>query len=130
MKKTVFNVSALTAMLLPAVAFAQNFNYVNTWVNELIFWLRESITVITILLTVFFLYNVLRFIMNKDPAKSADLRKIMINGLIGLFVSVAVWGIIALAGNITGVNTSGGDQSAVLTCPPGLSYSQSSGVCQ
>ena len=130
MKKTVFNVSALTAMLLPAVAFAQNFTYVNTWVNQLIYWLRLSITVITILMTVFFLYNVLRFIMNKDPAKAKDLRSIMINGLIGLFVSVAVWGIIALAGNITGVSTNGGNSSATIVCPPGLTYVPSSGVCQ
>jgi hypothetical protein len=130
MKKAVFNFSALTALLLPAVAFAQSFTYVNTWINQGIFWLRLSITIITILMTVFFLYNVLRFIMNKDPAKSADLRKIMINGLIGLFVSVAVWGIIGLAGNITGVSTNGSSDGAPsITCPPGLTYNPSTGVC-
>jgi hypothetical protein len=130
MKKAVFNFSALTALLLPAVAFAQSFTYVNTWLNQGIYWLRLSITIITILMTVFFLYNVLRFIINKDPAKSADLRKIMINGLIGLFVSVAVWGIIGLAGNITGVSTDGSNDGAPgITCPPGLTYNSSTGVC-
>ena len=132
MKKTIFNVSGLTALLLPAIAFAQqaNFNYVNSWLNQGLYWLRLSITVIMILMTIFFLVNVLRFIMNKDPSKAADLRKIMINGLIGLFVSVAVWGIINLAGSITGINTTtSGNQSPGVTCPPGLSYNSGTGTC-
>lgn len=132
MKKTIFNVSALTAVLAPAMAFAQsaNFNYVNSWLNQGLYWLRLSITVIMILMTVFFLYNVLRFIINKDPAKAGDLRKTMINGLIGLFVAVAVWGIINLAGSITGINTTNtGNQSPNVTCPPGLYYSPGTGTC-
>jgi uncharacterized membrane protein YfcA len=130
MKKAVFNFSALTALLVPALAFAQtpSFNYVNSWLSEGEYWLRESITIITILLTVFFLYNVLRFVMNKDPAKSADLRKIMINGLIGLFISVAVWGIIGLASSITGVG--GNQQSAQVTCPPGETYVTADHICE
>ncbi len=128
MKKTIFNVSALTAVLVPAMAFAQNFTYVNGWISEGLTLLRLAITVITILMTVFFLYNVLRFIMNKDASKVADLRKAMINGLIGLFVSVAVWGIIGLAANITGVNTTNTGGSPNVTCPPGL-HAQSNGLC-
>ncbi|MDB5188704.1 MAG: hypothetical protein JWM92_302 [Candidatus Nomurabacteria bacterium] len=131
MKKTVFNVSALTALLVPAMAFAQNFVYVNTWLNQGIYWLRLSITVIMILMTVFFLYNVLRFIMDKGekPEDTANKRKTMINGLIGLFISVAVWGIINLAGSITGVDTNQQGVSPNVTCPPGLRYIPQTGVC-
>ncbi len=129
MKKAVFNFSALTALLMPAMAFAQtaNFTYVNSWLNQGLYWLRLSITVIMILMTVFFLINVLRFIMNKDAGKTAELRQTMINGLIGLFVSVAVWGIISLAGNISGVNTT--TSSPNVTCPPGLDYNTATGTC-
>jgi len=129
MKKSVFNFSALTALLMPAMAFAQtaNFTYVNSWLNQGLYWLRLSITVIMILMTVFFLINVLRFIMNKDAGKTAELRQTMINGLIGLFVSVAVWGIISLAGNISGVNTT--TSSPNVTCPPGLDYNTATGTC-
>ncbi|MEO5646054.1 MAG: hypothetical protein ABIO57_03245 [Candidatus Paceibacterota bacterium] len=127
MKKAVFNVSALSAVLLPAVAFAQNFNYINSFVGQGLVYLRLAVTVLTILMTVFFLYNVLRFIMNTDASKVADLRKAMINGLIGLFVSVAVWGIIHLAGTITGVDTMSG--SPAVTCPPGLTYNPTAGTC-
>jgi hypothetical protein len=51
MKKTIFNASALTALLVPAMAFAQgapNFTYVNSWLNQALYWLRLSITVIMI----------------------------------------------------------------------------------
>jgi hypothetical protein len=132
MKKAIFNGSALTALLVPALALAQgtpNFNYVNSWLNEALYWLRLSITIITILMTVFFLYNVLLFIINKDPGKTADLRKAMINGLIGLFISVAVWGIIRLAGSITGVDTTSSSQETTITCPPGLTYNTATSTC-
>jgi uncharacterized protein YqgC (DUF456 family) len=131
MKKAIFNVSTLVALLVPAMAFAQvpSFVYLNTTVNEGLTLLHVAITVITILLTVYFLISVLRFVMNKDATKAADLRKLMINGLIGLFVSVAVWGIIGLAGNITGVSTNGSGYGAPqITCPPGLN--PVAGTCQ
>ena len=127
MKKAIFNVSALSALLVPALASAQNFTYVNSWLTEGLTLLRLAITVITILMTVFFLYNVLRFIMNKDAAKTADLRKAMINGLIGLFVAAAVWGIVGLVSNVTGVSTNG--TTGNVTCPPGLVYNSVTGVC-
>ncbi|MES2224885.1 MAG: hypothetical protein V4478_02765 [Patescibacteria group bacterium] len=128
MKKAIFNFSALSALLVPAMAFAQtpNFNYVNSWVSNGLTYLRLAITVITILMTVFFLYNVLRFIMNKDPKNAPDLKQNMINGLIGLFVAAAVWGIVRLAVNITGVDTA---PVNTITCPPGLVYNQSQGTC-
>ncbi|HTH93135.1 MAG TPA: hypothetical protein VL576_01485 [Candidatus Paceibacterota bacterium] len=132
MKKAIFNGSALTTLLAPALAFAQgapNFNYVNSWLNQALYWLRLSITIIMILMFVFFLYNVFRFVMNKDPGKAADLRKVMINGLIGLFIATAVWGIIHLAGSITGVDTSGQTTSPDVTCPPGLDYNTATGTC-
>lgn len=129
MKKAIFNVSALAAVLVPAIAFAQkaNFTYVNSIVLPAIVYLRTAITIIMILMTVFFLYNVFRFIAAKEPADQAKYRKTMINGIIGLFVSVAVWGIIRLAGNITGVDTTSG--SPAITCPPGTSYNSVSGLC-
>ncbi len=126
MKKAIFNVTALSALLVPALALAQNFNYVDSWVTEGITLLRLAITVITILMTVYFLVSVLRFIMNKDPSKSADFRKVMINGLIGLFVAAAVWGIIGLATNITQTGNAGTGQ---VTCPPGLYFQPNTGLC-
>jgi hypothetical protein len=128
MKKAIFNVSALTAFLMPAMASAQaNFRYVDSIVTPALYYLRLSITVITILMTVFFLYNVLRFIMNTKAEDTPKLKQTMINGLIGLFVAAAVWGIIDLASNITGVNV-GNNPQVTITCPPGLVAR--GGICQ
>jgi hypothetical protein len=117
MKKAIFNVSALAVLLVPAVAFAQNFTYFDNVVGHGLVYLKTAITVLTVLMTVYFLYNVLRFIMAKEAADQATYRKAMINGLIGLFVATAVWGIISLAGSITGVNTRA--DTPTVTCPPG-----------
>ena len=130
MKKAIFNVSALTALFTPALALAQtpNFGYLDTTISHGEFWLRDAVTILMVVMTIFFLWSVLRFIRNTDASKAAELRGLMINGLIGLFVAVGVWGIIHLAGSVTGVNTSQPDQQNALTCPPG--YSQVNGICQ
>jgi hypothetical protein len=130
MKKAIFNFSALTALLMPALAFAQTpqFGYVDTVISAGSSWLNEAITIIMVLITLFFLWSVLRFIMNKDAAKTAEKRQMMINGLIGVFVAVGVWGIIHLAGSITGVDTTNRNGSPNITCAPG--QEDVGGVCR
>lgn len=106
-------------MLLPVFAFAQNVTYIDNWIYNATKWLNTAVTVIMVVMTLWFLISVFRFIANKDPNKTADYRKIMINGLIGLFVAVAVWGIIRLAANIFDVRL-GNDPQSSITCPPGF----------
>lgn len=130
MKKAIFNVSALSALFVPAVALAQNspnFTYFDNIVRKGTDYLQLSITLITVLITVFFLYNVLRFVMAKEEKERTDYKQGMINGLIGLFVATAVWGIVRLAGNLTGVETNVGSPN--VTCPPGLVYDRQLGTC-
>lgn len=130
MKKSVLFTIALTAlMVIPAVALAQNFTYVNNWLNQALYWLRLSITVLMIAMTVYFLWGVLQFIMEKDPGKAIEKRKIMWNGLLGLFISVAVWGIIRIAGSVFGVDTTNTQQTPDVTCPPGMEYNRNTGTC-
>ncbi len=102
-----------------AVALAQgtpDFTYTNRVINQGSAYLTTAITILMVLMTVWFLITVFNFIREKDPVKIKDRRKQMINGLIGLFVAVAVWGIIAIARNVTGTNNS---QTPNITCPPG-----------
>jgi phosphatidylglycerophosphatase A len=130
MKKSALFTIALTAMLVvPALALAQNFTYVNNWLNQALYWLRLSITVLMIAMTLFFLWGVFNFIKEQDPGKAADKKKIMWNGLLGLFISVAVWGIIRIAGNIVGVDVNNNNTTPGVTCPPGMKYSTSTGTC-
>lgn len=130
MKKSFAFVLGAAVVLVPTLVLAQNFTYVNNWLNQAIYWLRLAITVVMILMTLYFLLNVFKFIRNTDPKNTPELKQGMINGLIGLFVSVAVWGIIGIAGNVLGVDTTNSKKTPNVTCPPGLQYSQLTGTCE
>ena len=116
MKKTAL-ISFSGTMLVPALALAQQFGYVNNVVDEGAGWLDRSIVIIMVLMTLFFLIGVFRYISEKEAAKLPERRKMMLNGLLGLFIAVSVWGIIKIAGNIVGTN--GNNAPVGLTCPPG-----------
>ncbi len=114
------------ALAVPVLALAQTWptgstgtpdtSYVDGWLNKGMQWLSQAITVVMVLMTLWFLINVFRYVMEKDAGKLAEKRKVMFNGLIGLFVAVSVWGIIKIAGNVFGTNNS---QTPNLVCPPG-----------
>ncbi len=44
--------------------------------------------------TVWFIYGVVRYIMAKDEEAQKEYRKVMINGIIGLFIILSVWGLV------------------------------------
>ena len=124
MKKTAL-ISFGTALMMPLVALAQfgspqgDTTYIDGWIRKGSEWLGTAITVIMILMTIFFLYNVFRYIANKDATKTKDLKNAMIRGLIGLFIAVSVWGIISIARTTFGTT----NQAAPgISCPPGSKW--------
>jgi len=119
MKKSALTIFS-TALFVPALTLAQqpDFRYANDVVDQGIGWLQTSISVIMVLITIFFLYSVLRYVMEKKPDNLPDRRKTMLAGIVGLFVAVSVWGIIRIFQGTTG--TAGyNSQSVQITCPPG-----------
>lgn len=114
----------------PMLAFAQTFDprYPNSVIETGIGWLQKSITVIMVLLTIFFLISVYRYISEKDPKNLPDKRKVMINGIIGLFVAVSVWGIVRIFQNLTGTTYYSSSSQVEMTCPPG--QRPRNGICQ
>lgn len=124
MKKALF--TFVSALALPVVALAQEFNpdYINGVLDSGTNWLSLSITILMAVMTLWFLWSVFKFIAEKDPKEMPNRRKQMINGLIGLFVAVGVWGIIELATNVFDINTS---QDVDIVCPPG--YVPDGGIC-
>lgn len=128
MKNKAFSFSAFAAtVLVPALALAQNFTYANNWIDQGLKWLRLSITVVMIVMTLYFLLAVFQFIREKEPAKIKDRRQTVINGLIGLFLAVSVWGIIRIAGQVFGTESNTGP--VPIACPPGLKFNPVTGVC-
>ena len=54
------------------------------------------IPVIMIIATIVFLWGVAMYFVSADPEKRTEGRGLIIYGLIGLFVMVAVWGLVAI----------------------------------
>ncbi len=78
---------------------------------DILIWLKCIIVIAIIPLIfsaalLFFLWGVMKFIMASDSTKKEEGKKFIINGLIGLFVMTALWGIISIAGGILGTNNS------------------------
>jgi len=71
--------------------------------------LDAIIPIIITLAVVYFFYGVAKYVMaaGDEEAQKAG-RSIMIYGVIGLFVIVAVWGLVAMLGTTFGVTIGGG----------------------
>lgn len=130
MKKTALFTFATTGLLaIPVLVSAQNFTYVNNWLNQALYWFRLSITVLMIAMTLLFLWRVFELIKAKDAGEQAKARKTVFNAMLGLFLAVAVWGIIRIAGNLVGVDVNNQTVTPDVTCPPGMAYSRATGTC-
>ena len=115
--KKIALISFASGLLMPVVALAQSADYVNYWLDAGTDWLGRAITIIMVLLTIWFLVNVFRYVSEKEAAKLGERRKVMLNSLIGLFVAVSVWGIINIAGRVVGTRNQ--NDAAPIVCPPG-----------
>jgi uncharacterized membrane protein YfcA len=99
----------------PAVAFAADAFSILTVINQLLDW------VIPILITfavVYFIWGVISYTISADEEKKKKAKSAIIQGLIGLFVIVAFWGIIALITNTFGVGPQKLNEDAI-PCIPG-----------
>ncbi len=103
MKLIHYAVSCLPiALFVPFVAHAQTtlFDIIDVFLNLI----DQLILVILALALLFFLWGVARFILKADnEAEREKGKKVMIWGLIALFVMVSVWGIVALFQETLGV---------------------------
>ncbi len=124
MKKFISKVTAFSpkvvsllglGLLLPRLADAVVCNpYPVTGTVEFIICKINDILniIVPVLITlgvVYFVWGVIQYITAKDEEKQGEARKIMISGIIGLFVIVSIWGLVALIsktfGTGNGANT-------------------------
>ncbi|PIR69564.1 MAG: hypothetical protein COU47_02305 [Candidatus Niyogibacteria bacterium CG10_big_fil_rev_8_21_14_0_10_46_36] len=97
--------AALAVLMLPFLAEAQT---INTLLQDISDILNTVIPILMILATLIFLWGIITYITAAgDEEKLKSARTYIIWGLIGLFVMVAVWGLVQVLLNTFGVGTPG-----------------------
>lgn len=101
------------AIAAPFMAAAQTVFTITDNVKKL---LNNVIPILLIIGTIVFLWGVIMFLTaGADEEKRTNARSLMIYGLVGLFVMVAVWGIVNVLVGFFGVGGTG-----IPTSPGGL----------
>jgi hypothetical protein len=100
--------TGVTSASNPAIAACSAIKF-TSFIDYLI-WLKciigaAIVPLIFTLAFLFFLWGITRFMMTTDATKREEAKKVIYWGLIGLFVMVAVWGIIKQAGALLGVDS-------------------------
>ncbi len=114
----IFRVTTLA--FLPIVASAQsnpNFGYFTNIIESFRNWVDLLIPFTIALGVLFFFYGLAKFILNAgDDDARTEGKKIMLWGLVALFVMASLWGILQWIGGIIGV-----DPGAGTFVPPSVS---------
>lgn len=105
-------------VFLPLIASAQSqtiggiFSIIQGFLN---FMIPALITVAVLYL----IYGIITYVMGKDDGAKEKGRNVMISGIIGLFVIVAMWGLVAVLRNTFLGGQNGSLQSSQIPCVPG-----------
>ena len=114
MKKVILASLALSPML----AFAQQLTNVETFVTSIGRVVNIALPVVVAIALLTFFWGLVKFIFaqGNEEAKT-DAKKVMIWGLVALFVMVSVWGLVRFIGSALGIGEGG---SISLPTVPGL----------
>ena len=121
LKKTIIS-GSLLAVLVPFFASAQS---IESLAERAIEWINRGVIILITVATLFFIWAVIGYIREKKPEEMKNKQKQMINGIIGLFVIVSVWGIIGIVSRSLGT-----DNRGIVTppCPPGTQWTVTGGI--
>lgn len=104
MKKVI--IAALT--FAPVFAFAQTLGNLETLMTSIGRLVGIALPIVVAIALLAFFWGLVKFIFAQGNEESkADAKKIMLWGLIALFVMVAVWGLVRFIGSALGVTPGG-----------------------
>ncbi|KKT29033.1 hypothetical protein A3I36_04720 [Candidatus Giovannonibacteria bacterium RIFCSPLOWO2_02_FULL_45_28] len=104
MNKTLRKIAIISTSILPLVALAAT--TVQGVLIQIRVILNQVVPIIMVLATIVFLWGVIRYVTaGGDEEKIKEGKQFIIFGLIGLFIMVAVWGIIASLQGTFGLGT-------------------------
>ena len=94
-----------TLVLAPTLAFAQQLSNINTFVTSIGSLVRIATPIVVGLALLAFFWGLVKFIFAQGNEEGkADAKKIMLWGLVALFVMIAVWGLVNFIGTNLGIN--------------------------
>src|SRR3989344_4770138 len=101
MKKVILGVLAFA----PALAFAQTLSNIETFVTSVGRVVGIALPIVVAIALLVFFWGLVKFIFaqGNEEAK-VEAKKIMLWGLVAMFVMVAVWGLVRFIGEALGVN--------------------------
>ena len=111
--------SGLVLSALPMFAFAAGMADAFSLLALAHKLLNTIIPVLIALAVVYFIWGVIQYTVSTDEEAKTGARGKIINGLIGLFIIVSFWGIIAIITNTTGVGPTSFGSNNIVPCIPG-----------
>jgi len=94
--------------LAPTFAFAQNLGNLDTLLDSIGQLIGTALPIVVALALLAFFWGLVKYIFAQGNEESkADAKKIMIWGLVALFVMVSVWGLVRFIGEAVGVDQGG-----------------------
>ena len=118
MKKVILFLAGI-APLAPLVALAQNPTQVIGIATGVKSVLNIVIPIMVTLAVIYFIWGVIKYVIATDEEDKKKGKDMMIYGIIGIFVIVAIWGIVFFIGNFLGISTQSG-QGPVLPSVPNV----------
>ena len=100
-----------TLALAPALAFAQQLGNIETLIRSIGRVVALALPIVVAIALLAFFWGLVKFIFAQGNEESkADAKRIMLWGIIALFVMVAVWGLVRFIGTSFGVTPETGPQ--------------------
>lgn len=128
MKKAALISASLFA--IPTVVFAQGLGPVHSLVVNIGRIIAALVPILITLALVVFFWGLVRYLWGGGGAKHEEGRKLMVMGLIALFVMVSVWGIIKLAQDALNIQATSGTTIPTGFVPGGGGGNPNSGSTQ
>jgi uncharacterized membrane protein len=113
--KKIVSAGVVISVFAPLFAFAANAFTIITTINQL---LSLAIPILITLAVVYFIWGVIQYTVSTDEEAKKGARGKIIQGLIGLFVIIAFWGIVRLITTTFGVGPEQINQN-LIPCIPG-----------
>jgi O-antigen/teichoic acid export membrane protein len=103
----------ILTIFLPLFAFAQGQTQLVRILSSIRDWLNIIIPILVILSLIYFIWGVIRFVIQGNEETKKEAKEQVIYGLIGIFVLLSVYGIINLIGKTLNVNQGGSGRDLI-----------------